>query len=307
MQPNRGLFRAAKLAALTTAVSLSFAAWTTPAAAANLEWVGDFETSDFSQYRFKLYGEGEYTTKRIVHAPVRAGNSAGKLTVLGNQNVVNGKERAELVSSPKQLFYWDGPEYWLGFSLMPDNWEAQAHTFVQIHAPNEGRDNPCDYAGNTFTILPDGGADNIETDIAISVIERGGKTPGKGAFSNNVKVWREPLKSNVWHDFVAHFRLSTKGEGFYEVWKDGKLIYSKSGLTNVNHIDSCGNPIPKDKRMHNGVHIGIYSNNLPQFRSVYYDEVRVATGKDGYDLVAPGGTKLITMPSAPYNLKLTVQ
>ena len=63
---------------------------------------------------------------------------------------------------------------------------------------------------------------------------------------------------------------------------------AKTNLTNVNHRDSCGNEIPSEKREHNGVHVGVYAPGTPGYRRIFYDEVRVAVGSDGYDLVAPG-------------------
>ena len=97
-----------------------------------------------------------------------------------------------------------------------------------------------------------------------------------------------PFAVGEWQDYVVNFRLSTRGDGFYQIWKNGKQIYSKYGLTNVNSFDSCGNPIPDGKWKHNGAHIGIYAPGNAAYRRIFYDEVRVARGADGYDLVAPG-------------------
>jgi Polysaccharide lyase len=260
--------------------------------AAELIWTGDFETGDFSQYRDKLYGGDTYATKRLVKFPVRAGKYATELTILDVQR--DGTHRAELVSrlqggGDSIAFEWDGPEYWIGFSFLFKEWESNAYTFFQIHAPNEPKGDPCDYAGNAFSVWGSGSDSNrgVSDKIVVRVIEEGGLSRGKGAGSNNIVIHSYPFPINEWQDYVVNFRLSTRGEGFYKIWKDGKVIYSKSGLTNVNHRDSCGNEIPSDKRKHNGPHLGIYAPKTQGYRRIFFDEVRVAIGSDGYALVTP--------------------
>lgn len=277
-----------KLASMAFALAISTVG--TPAYTAELLWTGDFETGDFSQYKSHLYGEGKHSTKKIVKSPVRAGKYATELTILETER--GGSTRSELISrhnDSKIHFEWDGPEYWVGFSFMFKEWDSSAYTFFQIHAPNETKGDKCDYAGNTFSVWGHGADKNsgVSESIVVRVIENGGVSRGKGAGSNNTVVHKYPFPLNSWQDYVVNFKLSTKGKGFYKVWKGGKLIYSKSGLTNVNHKDSCGKEIPKDKRRHSGAHVGVYGPSTPGFRRIFYDEVRVAIGSDGYALVDP--------------------
>src|SRR5690606_16865375 len=128
----------------------------------------------------------------------------------------------------------DGPEYWIGFSFLFKEWDANAYTFFQVHAPNEKKGSSCDMAGNAFSVWGDGADKNggVSRDIAVRVIEKGGKSPGKGAASNNKIVHRYPFPINEWQDYVVNFKLSTRGKGFFKIWKNGKQVYSKSGLTN---------------------------------------------------------------------------
>src|SRR5690606_24279070 len=158
---------------------------------AELIWTGDFETGDFSQYNSKLSREGKRTTRKIVSSPVRGGSYATELVVLGKSD--NGSsERAELLTrlkgdGGKIRFKWDGPEYWIGISLLFKEWDANAYTFFQIHAPNETKGDPCDMAGNAFSVWGDGADENggVSKDVVVRVIEDGGKSRGKGAASNN--------------------------------------------------------------------------------------------------------------------------
>jgi hypothetical protein len=263
----------------------------TPAAAAELVWTGDFETGDFSQYKDHLYEGGVRAVKKLVKSPVRAGRYATELTILDIE-AKHERSRAELItqmpSGGTMNFKWDGPEYWLGFSFLFKEPTASTSTFFQIHAPNEPKGDACDFAGNAFTIGGSGADSNdgITKEIIIRVIEDGGVSAGKGSGSNNKVVYRYPFPIDEWQDYVVNFKLSTRGDGFYKVWKNGKAVYSKSGITNVNYRDSCGNWIPEKQRMHNGGHIGIYASGTLGFRRVFYDEVRIAEGSDGFKLVA---------------------
>ncbi len=254
-------------------------------AGGKLIWSGDFETGDLSQYVTKLYQWGHVEPTNAV---TRSGKYAALMWTEAQPTSGNTPYRAELRSEPRGKFGWDdGIEYWIGFSFRLDKWDPKvpANTFFQIHAPNEASGSNCDFDGNAITVRPSSG------NLTLTVIENGGQSTGKGAGSNTTKVWSEPLKSDVWHDWVVHFTLSTKNAGFFDVWKDGQPIYSKTGLTNVNWKDSCGNPIPAQKQSHNGPHVGIYAPNSKNYpatlRRMYYDEVRMATGTNAYDLVAP--------------------
>jgi hypothetical protein len=267
------------------------------AGTAELIWTGDFETGDLSQYKAHFYEEGIRATRKLVRSPVRAGDYAVELTILDVESN-RSRSRAELISQMpdrkgRLRFAWDGPEYWIGFSFLFKEATASTSTYFQVHAPNEPKGDPCDFSGNTFTVGGEGARSNdgLTRHIIVRVIEDGGISSGKGSGSNNRIVHKYPFPLDEWQDYVVNFRLSTRGEGFYRVWKNGRAIYGRFGLTNVNYRDSCGNLIPENQRKHNGVHIGIYGSGVRGFRRIYYDEVRVARGSNGYDLVSPDEAK----------------
>lgn len=200
--------------------------------------------------------------------------------------------RAEIDAKAPKIVWDDGKSYWNGVSFNPQDFSGSAYTLFQIHAPNEVAGSACDYAGNALSVIPT--EKNGKMYYAVRVIEKGGRSTGTGANSNTTEVWSTPMVEGQWADFVFNYTLSTKGQGYYQVWYNGQLVYQKSGLTNVNHIDSCGNPVPADKRESNGPHIGIYgppcaggAADPDPYRSLLADELRVATGPDGYDLVDP--------------------
>ena len=278
--------------------------------AATLDWVGNFETGDTSQYKDHLYDPGTYSRKTLVTSPVRAGKYAVLLEILGKERPV--KERAELITTGSPTggvmqFQWNGPEYWVGFSFRLKDWNSTAWTFFQIHAPDETNypDLSCKVGANAITIRPTGAATNngVDNRIALGVIEDGTKIPGGPcALCGQKTVWTDPLKSGVWYDFVVRMKLSTEGKGYIEVWRNGEKIYSKFNMTNVQKYDRCGNlqtdAIKPDKQHDFGANIGVYSDNAPLYRGIYYDEVRIATGTDGYNLVAPPGSPPPDSPPA---------
>lgn len=142
---------------------------------------------------------------------------------------------------------------------------------------------PCSFDGNTVIIAPrvrDG-----RMSYVLKVLEKGGQSSGKGAGSNTTEVWWEPMQLGRWTDFVINFSLSSNKQGFVNVWRNGQLIYSKSGLTNVNTHDSCGKPIPADQHSSLGPSVGIYGPGCgagtlsSHYREVLFDELRTACGR----------------------------
>jgi hypothetical protein len=206
------------------------------------------------------------------------------------------RHRAEVsvINGTNQDYLWDDPTiHWVGFSIYPRKVDNPAYSFMQIHSPNEK--GKCDYEGNAVSIKPvkiDG-----KMQYALHVILDGSKVVERtGAFTGTVRVWNEPMDTKGFTDFVVSFTLSTKKKGTVKLWRNGELVYSVAGITNVNYIDSCGNPVPD--RAHNGPHVGIYgppakggskeySTYGDPYREVFVDQLRTATGPDGYAMVDP--------------------
>jgi hypothetical protein len=231
----------------------------------------------------------------------RSGESSIRFqTGLKDMKCPDGRYRSEVSvktgNKSNQDYAWDDPDMnWVGLSIYPRKFDNPAYTFFQIHAPNEKGN--CDYAGNAVTIKPmkiDG-----KMHYALNVILDGSKVKERnGAFSGSTRVWHEPMNMKGFTDFVVAFTLSTKKQGKVKLWRNGQLVYSASGLTNVNYIDSCGKPIPSEYRAHNGPHVGIYGPPAKggekeqktygdPYREIFVDQLRTATGPDGYGLVDP--------------------
>lgn len=221
------------------------------------------------------------------------GGKAIKFTVgLNASQCTKGSYRSEItVPQNAKAYPWDdGKSYWIGVSLNPVDFVSYSYTLFQIHAPNPVDPKKCGWDGNSFTIA----ARQVDGKLCyvIRAIENGGISANKGADSNSKQVWKTPLIEGQWADFVVNFTLSSKNRGFFRAWYNGKLVYQKCGLTNVNHTDSCGNPIPSADRRSNGPHVGIYGPECASagshLRVLLADELSVAEGgAGGYDLVDP--------------------
>ena len=42
-----------------------------------------------------------------------------------------------------------------------------------------------------------------------------------------------PVSERAWHDVAIHFKASSHGAGFYEVYLDGKLVDSRTGVSMI--------------------------------------------------------------------------
>lgn len=248
----------------------------------------------FENYPFQSSQEHVYPGGAVLRttAAARRGASALRAFVgrpqLSIAECTRRRYRAEVMVDNPQIPWNDGKSYWWGVSYDPIAFSDSAYSLLQLHAPNTPPGG-CSRDGNTISLLPrmvDG-----RMSYALAVIERGGVSDGKGAGSNTKAVWSEPMKMNQWTDFVFNFTLSSTGKGYIHAWRNGQLVYSKTGLTNVNDRDACGVAIPPADQRSHGPHVGIYgpacSATGSHYREVLVDEVRTAVGRDGYGVVSP--------------------
>ena len=75
-----------------------------------------------------------------------------------------------------------------------------------------------------------------------------------------------------WHDIVINVKWSTKKNGYYKEWINGKLVY--------HYLGSVGKPSPGFNRFKMGIYRGV-TNKTPKDNTaiVYYDEIRYAAKK----------------------------
>ncbi|TCK18161.1 polysaccharide lyase-like protein [Thiogranum longum] len=122
-----------------------------------------------------------------------------------------------------------------------------------------------------------------------------GNTPGETAFFirgskftllrrwsdatglNEVKEYEAPVQKGKWTDFVIYTERSWENDGVLKVWMDGKLVVNAIGKNATNYKN--------DPYMRTGIYWG--TRDRSDNYTLYFDNVRVQSGADGYDLVNP--------------------
>jgi Polysaccharide lyase len=177
----------------------------------------------------------------VVNDTVRDGGQAGKVVLTGSQN------RSELIlggngggSTSGMVEFHEGDEYWYGFSFYIVSMvygEPGAHNLImQFKGDDDGspafglqlwdyEGDDGEYAGNSRGLWSQGPAMDGDRFLA-------------------------PVAEHAWHDVKIHFRASASGAGFYELYLDGNLIDSRSGVSMI--ADGAGFAYVKDGLYRNG-------------------------------------------------------
>jgi hypothetical protein len=155
---------------------------------------------------------------------VRSGGWSGRVALSGGQN------RSELIlggtgggSTSGMVEFHEGDEYWYGFSFYVVSMvygEPGAHNLImQFKGDDSG--SPAfglglwDYEGD----------DGEYEDNPKGLWSHGDAMDGDRFLA--------PLTEGAWHDVGIHFRASGAGAGFYEVYLDGALVDSRSGVSMI--------------------------------------------------------------------------
>jgi hypothetical protein len=160
---------------------------------------------------------------------VRSGGNAADVTLTGTQG------RSELIlggngggSTTGMVEFEEGDEYYYAFSFYIASMvygEPGAHNLImQFKSDGEGSPNfglqLWDYAGDN------------------------GEGGGRGLWSEGDAMggnrFLSPVSERQWHDVVIHFKASRQNAGFYEVFLDGRLIDSRSGVSMIRPDRSYG-------------------------------------------------------------------
>jgi len=153
---------------------------------------------------------------------VRDGANSSAVVLTGEQ------DRSELIlggngtgSTAGTARFYEGDEYFYGFSFYIETMvygEPGAHNLImQFKSTDGGSPNfglqLWDYAGND------------------------GHSGGRGLWSHGPAMGGDrflaPIPEQAWHDVVIHFKASSAGAGFYEVYLDGALIDARSDVSMI--------------------------------------------------------------------------
>lgn len=210
-----------------------------------------------------------------------------------DRNAVMGQGqlyRAEAEIMHDRINYpWDdGKSYWVGFSVNPTVVPDGVWSFFQVHAPvNKGVKGPGSNAVTIGPLIRDG-RPYYRLNVVDGVDMAALANPKPCALCGTQEVWSAPMPLDKWADFVLNFSLSSEGKGYVHLWYNGRKVYSRTGMTNVQHLDATATPYAIRTSLPSRV--GIYGPMCGvsnPFREAYFDEFREAVGCDGYKLVDP--------------------
>jgi len=217
----------------------------------------------------------------IVTSPVRYGKHAVKIRAQHNWSGISDYSRTELTANRSDngshhTFFYPGKEYWIGFSVyIPNDWEIDNKSqegIFQLHG-NGNEDTP------SLAFIIDG--DEWFWSIRWQDEFEAPENP-----NDRVDLGRIKYEKGEWVDWVMHvkFSYSNNGDGFMQVWKNGKSLFSRKG-------PNCYN----DGKKIRGPQTGIYKwdwatdhDYSAEMRIIYLDEYTVGGGDSEYDDVVPG-------------------
>jgi hypothetical protein len=185
-----------------------------------------------------------------------------------------------------------GQEYWIGFAIyLNDDYQIpemgdiifQTHGKPDLHL-GEGYRNPI--LSMAVTGLQEGGIPHWG--ISIKGDHRQ-ITPSSGfRYPTNEGAFLSPVAGDIgrWVTWVIHFKHSYNTDGYMDIWKDGKQVYSKNGIrTAFNDVKGSYLKMGSYKWSWRAKHN--YPTIHPAKRQSYLDSLRIAQGSNRYDDVAP--------------------
>jgi Polysaccharide lyase len=150
----------------------------------------------------------------------REGSKSCEFVLTGNQN------RSELIlggngggSTAGQIEFHEGDEYWYGFSFYIQQ--------MVYGAPG---------AHNLIMQFKSDGTGSPEFGLQLWDVhgEKGLWTGGPSQeVDGSGERFLAPLTEQAWHDVQIHFRASSVGAGFYEVFLDGNLVDAQTGVSMI--------------------------------------------------------------------------
>ena len=252
-----------------------------------------FESGSLAQppWRVELgdFALGNVTVESSI---VRSGKHA--LSLVNNYtDPLKTRIRTEMVAETAGVVKW-GQEYWVGFSLYLKDWEKSPlpEMVHQFHGYPHAYDWAHRSARNlTGLYIKDG-------EMMLEVITK----PKEGAASGGAgadPVWKAPVESNVWQDWVFHMRPSLGADGLMEVWRNGQQIYVQHG-PNVDALDESGREAIPAHYLKVGVYNWPWMKAKPPVtrREVIYDNIRIGHVEGGYTGGFAGITPKEPLPAA---------
>jgi len=219
----------------------------------------------------------------VVSSPTAAGSKfSGSFALTRDMRI---PYRTEITFGPKGKFEF-GKEYWVGFNYRFEDWERDGSPEMapfQVHEATLDWDATCGW-GSAVGNAP------------FYMLTQHGKVEFRVYRSRT--MWEEPIVRGKWAGMTLHFKISPNDDGFIEAWKDGEKLFSTTGK-NTNGLDKCGRPM-KPTYMKMGIYKWDWKAGRPDTQSsrreLFLDNLKIASGEDGFALVS---TPVEALPPPP--------
>jgi len=168
-------------------------------------------------------GSGEVIPTTVT-GNARSGNSAARFVLTGTQNRSELGFGGDGTGAANGKNFYEGEEYWYGFSFYIGQmiWGHPGSQNLIMQFKSEGEGSP-----------------NFGLQLWDWSGERGNGGRGLWSEGEAMKVGGEehrflaPITEHAWHEIQIHFKASSVGAGFYELFLDGRLLETR---TNVSMI-----------------------------------------------------------------------
>jgi Polysaccharide lyase/Bacterial Ig domain len=234
---------------------------------------------------WNLGGLGDGATPTVQTDFVRQGTGSGKITLTGTQT------RDELIladNNGNRVLLSEGDDRYYAFSfyLRSMVWGAPGlgHNVIwQFHQVGSGNVGSPWVALSLLNFSSPGGYDGKQVGQGLWGNFDWLSPSGPGTGGNGDIKLSGPLAMNTWYDVVVHVKASKTNNGAVQVWLNGNLIYSISGVSTMPYTNNSDNPNGfSQAQFQNGLYRGSGVTGTSEYR---LDSVRFGTS---YASVQPG-------------------
>jgi hypothetical protein len=168
---------------------------------------------------WNIAGVGEVVPS-VTNSIARSGSESCRMVLSGSQT------RSELIlggngggSTAGTVEFHEGSEYWYGFSFdiqqMVYGHPGAHNLIMQFKSNGEGSPN---FGLQLWDVNGEKGLWTAGTSMQVG---------------SSGERFLAPVSERQWHDVAIHFRASSQGAGFYEIFLDGKLVDSRSNVSMI--------------------------------------------------------------------------
>lgn len=218
---------------------------------------------------------------KIATSPTGSGKYSGNFELTRSMSTPYRTEAQ--IDGDKGKFQF-GQEYWLSFKYRYEDWSKDSSGEI---APFQTHTSPSSWTASCGT----GPAVGSAPFLMMSVNDEARFVVYKGKI-----LWRGAVQKKQWLNITVHFKISTGGDGYIEVWKDGNKVGRVDGA-NSPKLDGCGKPLrPPFFKM--GVYKWDWRSGRPATQSsrrqLYIDGLKIAQGSSAYSMVSGSSSSLMT-------------